>query len=68
MSQHDAGRDVLCPYCCQSFWLAVDPGGGRMQRFVSDCEICCRPIELVARYDEDGGLTLDATAEDPALG
>ena len=66
MSSWDEGADVLCPWCCQRFWLAVDRGGGRSQRFVSDCEVCCRPISLSASYDETGRLELSATAEDPA--
>lgn len=66
MSARDEGAEVVCPCCFQQFWLAVDPSAGRSQRFVSDCEICCRPIVFHAGYDEDGRLTLDAAAEDPA--
>ena len=61
MSQPDGGGDLTCPYCAQSFWLAVDRFGGRDQRLISDCEICCQPIEIHAHFDEEGRLTLDAT-------
>jgi hypothetical protein len=35
-----------CPYCGEpiSFW--IDEGGGSKQRYVEDCAVCCRPIEV----------------------
>lgn len=34
---------VSCPYCGESSELVVDPGGGAIQEYVEDCEVCCRP-------------------------
>jgi hypothetical protein len=44
----------VCPYCGESvdFWL--DESGGRSQHYVEDCAVCCRPIELHVRVEEDG--------------
>jgi hypothetical protein len=38
---------VQCPFCGQSFGLAVDTSIAR-QQFTTDCEVCCRPFEVVA--------------------
>ena len=37
---------VQCPFCGQRFDLAVDTSSAS-QRFSSECEICCRPFEVV---------------------
>ena len=34
---------VSCPYCGESNELFVDPGGGAIQEYVEDCEVCCQP-------------------------
>jgi len=36
---------VQCPYCGQSFELAIDTSTGS-QRFTTDCEVCCRPFSV----------------------
>ena len=43
-----------CPYCGEPIALWVDEGGGRSQRYVEDCAVCCRPIEVHAATDEGG--------------
>ena len=63
----DEGAEVLCPYCFQALWIAVDRMGGHHQRFVSDCEVCCRPIEFRACFDIDGRLELTAASENEVL-
>src|SRR5258705_10036622 len=34
---------VLCPYCGEINEISLDPGSGRHQEYVEDCQICCRP-------------------------
>lgn len=43
----EAATHVVCPFCGQSFELVLDTTVAR-QRFVTDCEICCRPLEVTA--------------------
>jgi hypothetical protein len=43
---------VQCPYCGESLELVVDASAGA-QRYVEDCTVCCRPIEV--ELDVDGG-------------
>ncbi|MGD8441808.1 MAG: CPXCG motif-containing cysteine-rich protein [Holophagae bacterium] len=44
---------VLCPYCGQPVELLID-GTVANQRYVEDCEVCCRPmiVEVDATPDE----------------
>jgi hypothetical protein len=44
----------VCPACFERSYVAVDPSGGRRQRFVEDCPVCCRPIEFEAVIDREG--------------
>ncbi len=52
---------IQCPYCGQSFDLVVDTSI-RTQRFTTDCEICCRPIEVVALCEMGETPSLDIRA------
>lgn len=49
---------VQCPYCGQTFELVVDTSVAS-QRFVTDCEICCRPFEVAAECAPGEILSLD---------
>lgn len=52
---------VQCPYCGQNFELAVDTTVP-LQSFVTDCEVCCRPMEVVVECSSGEILSLDARA------
>jgi hypothetical protein len=52
-----------CPYCAQENSLPADPSGGTRQTFVTDCEVCCRPIAVSLWFDEDGEPVVEAVAE-----
>ncbi len=43
-----------CPYCSASISIRIDRTGGRRQYFVTDCEVCCRPISIEVDMDPDG--------------
>lgn len=46
---------IDCPYCGERYATQVDLSAGS-QSYVEDCAVCCRPIEIVVRVDEDGEL------------
>ncbi len=46
---------IQCPYCGEEFETAVDLSAGS-QRYVEDCAVCCRPIEIALRVADDGEL------------
>lgn len=43
---------VDCPYCGEAIELVVDPSLTE-QEYIEDCEVCCRPINLVVLVDEN---------------
>jgi transcription elongation factor Elf1 len=52
---------VQCPFCGQLFEVVVDTSAGS-QRFTTDCEVCCRPMEIVAECEPGEILSLDVLA------
>ena len=56
--------DVVCPYCGADVEVILDPGGGAVQRYVEDCEVCCRPWTLDVRWDAEGIAIVHARTED----
>ena len=37
-----------CPFCGEALSVRLDPSGGSRQKFVQDCEVCCKPIQIEA--------------------
>lgn len=40
----DDPKSFSCPYCGSDNDLVVDPSGGKRQKLILDCMICCQPI------------------------
>ena len=59
----DTEATVLCPYCGELNDIALDPGGGRDQEYVEDCQVCCRPWRVRVVYLPDGGADVSIEAE-----
>ena len=56
--------DLECPYCGETVPVTLDEGASTSQRYVEDCPVCCRPIELRVRRSEDGGFVVEAHRDD----
>ena len=54
--------DIQCPFCGQTFEIVIDTSLAR-QRFTTDCEICCRPIEVEAKCEAGEIVSLQAVAD-----
>ena len=54
-------ENIQCIYCGQSFEILVD-ATTNSQRFTTDCEVCCRPMEIVAECEAGEILSLDVMA------
>jgi len=52
---------IQCPFCGQTFELAVDTLQAT-QEFTVDCEICCRPMEVSVRCEAGEILDLEVRA------
>ena len=47
-----SAHTVRCPYCGEPLELVVDASAGA-QRYVEDCAVCCRPIDVELDVDAD---------------
>ena len=45
-----------CPYCGESIELLIDISIDS-QKYIEDCSVCCRPIQVSVLVDEDGTPT-----------
>lgn len=41
----ESAARVQCPYCGEWIEISVDASAGA-QRYVEDCQVCCRPMEV----------------------
>ncbi len=55
----DTCARVQCPFCGQRFELEID-STEHSQRFTTDCEMCCRPFEVVLEGEAGEVLSVDA--------
>lgn len=46
----EASQTIQCPYCGQNNELVVDTSSPA-QQFITDCEVCCRPFEVLAECE-----------------
>ncbi len=60
----DTAAIVSCPYCGADVEITLDPGGDSTQRYVEDCEVCCRPWQLTVRWDQSGSAQVEARTDD----
>lgn len=57
---------VSCPYCGEEVEVLVDAGGGAVQEYVEDCEVCCRPWQVRVVLGRDGAATVSLSTLDEA--
>jgi hypothetical protein len=55
-------QDIDCPYCGEVITVMLDESGGE-QRYIEDCQVCCRPINLHLWFDDEEVAQLSASAE-----
>lgn len=44
---------IHCPACGEPQTMAVDASAGA-QRYIEDCQVCCRPMDVDVQVDDDG--------------
>ena len=57
----DVSETIQCPFCGQAFDATVDTSV-KFQRFNMECEVCCRPFEVIAECEPGEILSLDVVA------
>lgn len=55
--------EIDCPYCGETIELLIDSSVGD-QEYVEDCQVCCRPINIVVSIDPDGVPEVEVERED----
>jgi hypothetical protein len=48
-----------CPYCWQQISMVLDTSEYH-QTYVEDCEVCCKPIEVEYRLDDESVTEFEA--------
>lgn len=48
-----------CPYCWEEVSMLLDPSITQ-QIYVEDCEVCCNPIELTLRFEDNVLIAFEA--------
>lgn len=54
---------IHCPYCGEGYETVVDLSAGS-QKYIEDCAVCCRPIEITLKVSGEGELLDVFTATD----
>lgn len=57
--------DAECPYCGEPIELLVDCPGEE-QRYIEDCQVCCRPMNVHVTVGQDGLPSVQVTQENEA--
>jgi len=53
----------ICPYCWQEISMVLDLSAGS-QRYVEDCEVCCRPVIIEFAAEEGELRSFEAEKDD----
>jgi transposase-like protein len=52
---------VHCPHCGAAVTIALDAGGGTLQEYIEDCQVCCRPWQVQVRFTARGEAVVDVS-------
>lgn len=55
--------DISCPYCGEIITILIDESV-EYQQYIEDCQVCCRPIEIIASVSPDGDSQVQVRGED----
>lgn len=58
-------RAIQCPYCGERVEIMIDASAGD-QRYIEDCQVCCRPISIEVWIDADEDVHVSVAGEDEA--
>jgi hypothetical protein len=58
----DTTGTYVCAYCGQESVTEVDISQGFTQRYIEDCQVCCRPMTFFITFDEED-FTVDIQTE-----
>ncbi|MFW7380553.1 MAG: CPXCG motif-containing cysteine-rich protein [Oligoflexus sp.] len=53
---------ISCPWCGEPIDTFFDWSAGN-QQYTEDCQVCCRPINMVFHVGPDGEMTVEVDRE-----
>ena len=53
---------VACPYCLEQIEIVIDATAGS-QAYTEDCEVCCSPILIRIRMEDERVADIEAIRE-----
>jgi hypothetical protein len=56
----EVSESIQCPFCGQMFEVVIDTSVSS-QRFTTDCEVCCRPFEVIVACEPGEVLSLEVS-------
>ena len=59
----DLEATYVCDSCGEEIVVPVDVSAGSRQDYVEDCPVCCHPMRLQVRIDDDGEARIDGEHE-----
>lgn len=55
-------KTLHCPYCGEVIEVVIDCSV-EQQDYIEDCQVCCRPINLIVSVPPEGDPLVDAYTE-----
>jgi len=49
----DTTATYVCAWCGQESVTEVDVSQGMSQKYIEDCQVCCRPMQFFLVFDEE---------------
>ena len=59
-------QDVICPYCGESIEVLIDQEEAG-QRYIEDCQVCCKPITFNVSMSMEGQLSVSVHDENESF-
>jgi len=53
---------ISCPYCGELISILVDDSV-EQQRYIEDCEVCCRPMDIAVKVSAEGDCHIEVQDE-----
>lgn len=54
---------IDCPYCGEAIDIVVDCSV-EYQRYIEDCQVCCRPMTITVSIGDNGQASVEVSHED----
>lgn len=59
-------KSIECPYCGETIEILID-SSDMEQPYIEDCQVCCKPINILVSEGVNGEFEVSAYSEDDVL-